>query len=118
MNTLGSGQMQLHYEHCLPMKQDDENAKRSAIVFRHGATVPVSLDTGIPLMNEPVEETQSSDLDNQRNSSHFGHVGGEIREGKKLYTKEILKRSGAHRYELSKFIYIMKTVLLLTYCDI
>lgn len=79
-------------------------AKRSAIIFRHGNTVPVAVDTGIPLISDGSKEvilTQNDDLENNGNSSQFGHIGGEIREGKKLYSKDTLKKLGAHRYVFS-----------------
>ena len=93
--------MQMNYEHCLPVKQDNINAKRSAIIFRHGNTTPVSLDTGIPLVSEATESSQI--IADQRAtapklSTQFGHLDGAIREGKKLYTKDMLVEIGAHRY--------------------
>ncbi len=110
-----TGQMQLNYEHCLPMKQDDVNAKRTAIIFRHGSTVPVSLDTGIPLINEGTEEVNpihTTDSGNNATSSHFGHIGGEIREGKKLYSRSTLKRLAAHRYAMSMYFFFVTLVYI------
>jgi len=98
------GQMQMHYEHCLPMKQDDLTAKRTAIIFRHGNPVSVSLDTGTPLINtiskKIVEEVVKVPAAPQKVSNvHFGHFLGIIKEGKQLYTKKTLVDTGAHRQE-------------------
>mmetsp|Transcript_11487 Transcript_11487/g.17385 ORF Transcript_11487/g.17385 Transcript_11487/m.17385 type:complete len:566 (+) Transcript_11487:589-2286(+) len=96
------GQMQMNYEHCLPVKQDNINAKRSAIIFRHGNTTPVSLDTGIPLISDATECSEiitEETIPSPKLSTQFGHLDGAIKEGKKLYTKRMLVDIGAHRYE-------------------
>ncbi len=92
--------MQLNYEHCLPIRQDELNSKRSAIIFRHGNTLSVNYDTGIPLINDAPDVNpihNGGNVENSGTTSQFGHIGGEIREGKKLYTKNLLKKCGAHR---------------------
>lgn len=88
----------MNYEHCLPMKQEDMSAKRSAIIFRHGNTVPVSIDTGTPLVSDTMEVKVANEISvtPQKPSTQFGHLNG-VREGKKLYTKEMLVKLGAHR---------------------
>ena len=43
------GHMQMSYEHCLPRKEGDSDAKKSIIVFRHGLTATVLSDTGVPV---------------------------------------------------------------------
>lgn len=94
--------MQLNYMHCLPGKNDDMNAKRSAIIFRQsqGESVPVSIDTGTPLFRDPMEDDSVIEsLNNpEKVLAHFGHIKGNMREGKKLYTKSMLVECGAHRY--------------------
>lgn len=87
------GQMQLSYEHCMPKKEDDTTAKRSVVVFRHGATTIVTYDTGSPLYVEQknaVAEKADSDV-------HFGHPVRDIPEGKEVFTKQRLIETGAHR---------------------
>ena len=93
--------MQINYEHCLPMKSEDMIAKRSAIIFRHGNTVPVTLDTGTPLVQEVVEVPVQNEVKPptpQKRVTQYGHIKSDLREGKKLYTKNMLVKSGAHRY--------------------
>ena len=93
--------MQINYEHCLPMKSEDMIAKRSAIIFRHGNTVPITLDTGIPLVQEVMEVPVQNEVKPptpQKRITQYGHIKSDLREGKKLYTKNMLVKCGAHRY--------------------
>lgn len=96
--------MQLNYEHCVPTKNEDMNARRSAIIFRQGLTMPVTIDTGTPLVKDPLEmemHVESTSTQTQPKShANFGRAD-DIREGKKLYTKDLLIKSGAHRYVIS-----------------
>lgn len=39
----------MSYEHCLPRKEGDFDAKKSLVVFRHGQTASVQFDTGVPV---------------------------------------------------------------------
>ena len=100
---VSQGQMQLSYEHCLPQKNQGEDAKRSVVVFRHGASVTVSHDTGVPagLFANPNEQTYS-DINKKSHTLlsaiHFGHPRNHtIFEGKKLFSLVDLVKLGGHR---------------------
>ncbi len=84
-----SGQMQLSYEHCMPKKEDDLNAKRTVVVFRHGRTASVTFDTGRPVFTAPNLPTAEI--------AKFGHPIREIVEAKEVFDRLMLVQSGAHR---------------------
>ena len=89
------GQMQLSYEHCIPKKEDDMNAKRSVVVFRHGKSVVVDTDTGVPVFVEQPNVNPAG----RASSVNFGHPVREIAEGKEVFTKTKLLETGSHRNE-------------------
>jgi len=97
-----TGQMQLSYEHCMPKKEDDMSAKRSVVVFRHGRSVPVTIDTGTPMFAEQVNVHPGG----RPSSVNFGHPIREIPEGKDVFTKDKLVQAGAHRYGLQRSWYM------------
>ena len=100
---LSLGQMQLSYEHCLPQKNQGEDAKRSVVVFRHGASVNVSHDTGVPadvFLNPNEQMFTDINLKSPTliSTIHFGHPRNHtIFEGKKLFTLGDLVKLGGHR---------------------
>ena len=89
----------MNYEHCLPMNAERENAKRSVVIFRHGNTLPVSLDTGTPLVNDFVDAKIAKEMEvaTQISSAQSSPLNANIKEGKKLYSKDKLVAIGAHR---------------------
>lgn len=90
--------MQVHYEHCIPKKEEDPIAKRTVVVFRHGKQNDVMFDTG----NSVLENDHQADLQMDATFSSavkFGHPSSDIIEGKEVYTKETLIQSGAHHFE-------------------
>jgi len=90
------GQMQLSYEHCMPKKEDDPNAKRTVVVFRHGRAASVMMDSGISIFAEPVTPTPKASRDA---CTLLGHPIRDIVEAKEVYNKECLVKTGAHRQE-------------------
>jgi hypothetical protein len=88
----------VHYEHCIPKKEEDPIAKRTVVVFRHGKQNDVMFDTG----NSVLENDHQADLQMDATFSSavkFGHPSSDIIEGKEVYTKETLIQSGAHHFE-------------------
>ena len=103
LSFLVQGAMQLSYEHCLPQKNQGEDAKRSVVVFRHGSSVPVSRDTGVPAgvcadPNEQVFIIGDAKASVLPSGIYFGHPRNHsILEGKRLFSLIELVSLGAHR---------------------
>ena len=97
------GAMQLSYEHCLPQKNQGEDAKRSVVVFRHGSSVPVSHDTGVPasVCLDPNNQAYNDDATKHPalpSGIYFGHPKtNSVLEGKRLFSLTELVSLGAHR---------------------
>ena len=78
----------------MPKKEDDPNAKRTVVVFRHGRAASVMMDSGISIFAEPVTPTPKASRDA---CTLLGHPIRDIVEAKEVYNKECLVKTGAHR---------------------
>lgn len=90
--------MQLHYEHCIPKKEEDPLARRTVVVFRHGKQHDVMFDTGTSVLDNDHQADIQMDVAFS-SAVNFGHPSSDIIEGKEVYTKDTLIQSGAHHFE-------------------
>ncbi len=79
----------------MPKKEDDPNAKRTVVVFRHGRAASVMVDSGISIFAEPVTPAPKASRD--ACTQLLGHPIRDIVEAKEVYNKERLVKTGAHR---------------------
>jgi len=99
------GRMQASYEHCLPRKDGDFDAKKSMVVFRHGSATSVLFDTGTAIEklatipNDVMNQTDNISPPKQvkkQPAIYFGHPSSGVVEGKRGYTKKYLIDTRAH----------------------